>query len=293
VSKVKDFLLCAALLVCAILAGLSFATFVLDLAKGLDAPRPAHSHGHYGKLPAPPRPAPLKLRERLAAPTALPAAPDQCLYFQAVASWPMYANDSLGDCTLAAAAHQIQLWTALASAPVTPDLNSVVTAYSALSGYDPSTGAGADNGVNEGNVVAYWQSVGVAGNQCTASAAINPSDVASLRQCIYLFGGVQLGIQVRRSAESQFDAGHPWSYVGPWFNPIQGYHQIVLVGYDANYFYGVTWGAVVAITPEFIQYQADEAYAVVDTSFLGADGVAVNGLTLPQLQAALAAISGQ
>ena len=29
-----------------------------------------------------------------------------------VAEWPMYANDRLGDCTTAAAAHMIEAWTA-------------------------------------------------------------------------------------------------------------------------------------------------------------------------------------
>src|ERR1700750_1633926 len=42
----------------------------------------------------------------------LPAPPDAFDETSGVDSWPMYANDRIGDCTTAAAAHMIEAWTA-------------------------------------------------------------------------------------------------------------------------------------------------------------------------------------
>jgi len=48
----------------------------------------------------------------------------------------MYSNDTIGDCTCAAAGHMIEAWTALASGKtVTVTTAAVVKAYSAISGY--------------------------------------------------------------------------------------------------------------------------------------------------------------
>ena len=46
--------------------------------------------------------------------TALPAPPATLDDTKGVASWPMYANDRIGDCTCAAAAHMVEVWTTLA-----------------------------------------------------------------------------------------------------------------------------------------------------------------------------------
>ena len=58
----------------------------------------------------------------------------------------MMDNDQIGDCTCAAAGHLIMEWTANAqSKMVTPTDKQIVAAYSAITGYNPTTGAN-DNG---------------------------------------------------------------------------------------------------------------------------------------------------
>ena len=48
-------------------------------------------------------------------PAALPTPPDRIDVTANVGEWPMYANDTRGDCTTAAAAHMIEAWTAAAA----------------------------------------------------------------------------------------------------------------------------------------------------------------------------------
>ncbi len=48
---------------------------------------------------------------------ALPPAPTELSYADKVHPWPMYGNDQLGDCTIAAAGHMIELWGAMDKHP--------------------------------------------------------------------------------------------------------------------------------------------------------------------------------
>src|SRR3569623_1727438 len=45
-----------------------------------------------------------------------------------VTEWPMYANDRIGDCTTAAAAHMIEAWTAEAHGTADEETESAVLA---------------------------------------------------------------------------------------------------------------------------------------------------------------------
>src|SRR5579863_10642044 len=81
---------------------------------------------------------------------ALPAPPTTFdLTSKMPADWGMMDNDQIGDCTCAAAGHLIMEWTANAGKKmVTPTDKQIVAAYSAITGYNPTTGAN-DNGANE------------------------------------------------------------------------------------------------------------------------------------------------
>ena len=78
---------------------------------------------------------------------ALPAPPATCdLTAKVGSSWGMMDNDQIGDCTCAAAGHLIMEWTANAGKKmITPTDQQIVAAYSAITGYNPVTGAN-DNG---------------------------------------------------------------------------------------------------------------------------------------------------
>ncbi len=56
----------------------------------------------------------LRLRKYVDLP-ALPTPPERIDLTARVGDWPMYANDTRGDCTTAAAGHMIEAWTAAAA----------------------------------------------------------------------------------------------------------------------------------------------------------------------------------
>src|SRR5690349_7012685 len=83
--------------------------------------------------------------------------PAQCLnYTDPVKAWPMMGNDTLGDCTCAAAGHMIEEWTAnTRSQPVVMSTAEVEKAYRHFS--PPGT----DNGANLLDVLNYWRKTGM------------------------------------------------------------------------------------------------------------------------------------
>jgi hypothetical protein len=217
----------------------------------------------------------------------------------------MMVNDRIGDCTCAAAGHMIQSWSANAAGAegeIVPTDDQVVAAYSAISGYDPQTGAN-DNGAAELDVLNFWRQTGIAGNQLTAFAAVDWTNVDQVRQAIHLFGGLYLGLNMPRSAEDQTDSGEPWE-VGPrLFNPIVGGHAVPAVAYSPQYLTVITWGQKQLMSWDFLGRYCEEAYALVDPAWVsnrtlpwwgwlfGQPEVSPGGFNLDQLIADLTALS--
>jgi hypothetical protein len=72
----------------------------------------------------------------------LPDPPAAIDLTERVAEWPMYANDRIGDCTTAAAAHMIEAWTAAArGSAVEVSEPAVLAAFDRVKIVDPVSGA--------------------------------------------------------------------------------------------------------------------------------------------------------
>src|SRR6266566_3386455 len=100
----------------------------------------------------------LRLRKYLD-PARLPAPPERVDLTPHVGEWPMYANDSRGDCTTAAAGHMIEAWTAAAAgAAVEISEDAVLSAFEAVKLTDPLTG---EEGAIELDVLRYWRKRGI------------------------------------------------------------------------------------------------------------------------------------
>lgn len=220
--------------------------------------------------------------------TALPKAPSLVDYASKVANWPMYLNDSIGDCTCADAGHTIQAWTAYASSEVTVPDSAVLNLYEKVGGYvpgDPST----DNGANIQDILAYWQKNGIAGHKISAFAEINDcTNPWLLKQALDIFGSVYLGINCPASAQDQFSAGEPWSYVPG--SPIEGGHAIALqqmvpVGNRIGIMGVVTWGQLHPMTLDFAKNYIEEAWVMISPDFMEANGESVSGFDVVQLEA--------
>jgi hypothetical protein len=223
----------------------------------------------------------------------LPPAPSQMIFTEEVAS-PSYAgtlgNSTAGDCTIAGALRLQQSWTARTrpSALQFSDQQALAD-YSALSGYNPATGAN-DTGLVETDVLDYWTKTGFEGNKLAGYATLDPRNIDHAKQSIATFGGVYLGLNLPASAEEQTDAGQPWTV--PWLIPrILGGHCVVGLEYDEYYIYVGTWAKRQPVAWDFYLRFFDAAYAPVDALWIEASGLSPSGLGLAALTADLPAVA--
>jgi hypothetical protein len=216
----------------------------------------------------------------------LPPIPAQKDWSGKVRNWGMMGNDTIGDCTIAAAGHLIEEWSANASTEIVPADSDIISAYSAVSGYDPQTGEN-DNGAYEIDVLNYWRNTGIANRKIYAYAACEPRNHSHIKASVYLFGGCYLGVSLPLSAQNQ----RIWSVTrGPDSEPGSwGGHAVPIVAFDAHYVTVVTWGALMKMTWPFLDRYVDESYAILSQDFIN-NGIAPNTIDWTALQADLSKI---
>jgi hypothetical protein len=225
---------------------------------------------------------------------ALPTSPASLdLTTKVGTSWGMMDNDEIGDCTIAAAGHLLMEWTANSGKKMfTPTNQQIIAAYSAITGYNPATGAN-DNGAVEIDVLNYWRQKGIAGHKIGAYAALEPSNQTHIMDAVYIFEGCYIGLLLPISAQAQTQDHQPWSVPpggatgdgkpGSW-----GGHAVPVVAYDVRGVTVVTWGALQVMTWSFWNAYCDEAYAIISVDYLTNKEVTPDGFNLQQLQADLA-----
>lgn len=223
--------------------------------------------------------------------TPLPYPPPKEDRLSRVKSWPMYANDRIGDCALAYAGHQIQMWESF-TRPGTPPptTEQIIAAYSAITGYvpgDPST----DNGTVLLDMLNYWRKYGIAGRKILAFAKLTQGDLEESRWSVEYFGGTCLGVALPVTAQTQ----NAWTVVdmtgdgqpGSW-----GGHCIPSGAFDYSVpgeirNTVVTWGAEMPMSNNFYKAYNDESYAVFSEDWLDSKGRDPDGFNLSQLLADL------
>ncbi|MCI4326721.1 MAG: hypothetical protein L3K16_03675 [Thermoplasmata archaeon] len=203
-------------------------------------------------------------------PAGLAPPPPTVNWGAKVAAWPMMGNDTIGDCTTAAAGHCIEEWTTDAGDPVIVPDAEIIAAYAAVSGYDPATGSH-DVGANELDVLNYWRKTGIGGHAIQAYVALEPGNLDHVRDSVSLFGNCYIGLALPISAQTQ----EVWSVptggaVGDGAPGSWGGHAVPVVAYDAESLTVVTWGALKEMTWGFWAAYCDEAYALLSDDFLTA-----------------------
>ena len=250
-----------------------------------------HSHMKLGKQTPRHDPRTLQLAKYLK-PEALPPIPPQTDWSVKVQSWPMMGNDKIGDCTIAAAGHLIEAWTANAKTPVILPDPMLVSAYSAITGYDPQTGKN-DNGAVETDVLNYWRQTGIGTDKILAYVALEPQNHGHVQETVFLFGGCYIGLALPVSAQQQtvwsVPPGGPTGRGAPgsW-----GGHAVPVVAYDSRGLVVVTWGALKRMTWGFWQTYCDEAYAIVSNDWLTTANKSPNGFDMPTLLQDLKEVAG-
>lgn len=219
----------------------------------------------------------------------LPLAPPVRAWSTSVGSWGMMLNDTLGDCTIAAIAHAIQVWSANRYREITIPNSEILTAYEIWCGYnpaDPST----DQGGVELDVLNSWRHNGLAGHMLLGYADPSVQNLEEIRQTINLFGGVYIGMALPMTAQSQ----EIWDVdalgaVGAATPGSWGGHAVFVMDYDQDSFTCVTWGQLKKMTVAFWQAYVQEAHALLCPDWFNATG-APNGFNLDQLSSDLLAI---
>ena len=196
--------------------------------------------GKLGKL-APVIPAGLNmLASYLTSP--LPEAP-KSVEVPAVSDWNILGNDKYGDCTFAGMVHAFMATaTEESEAETFPNSGQTVTAYLLYTN-------GQDEGAVEADLLKAWKSKSILNRQLLGYAPVPVSNLDEIKQVIHTFGVCYIGIRVPAACETQFQQHQPWSITNtPADEQILGGHCIILVGYDEEYFYAVTWGACLLYT---------------------------------------------
>lgn len=234
---------------------------------------------------------------RLAAyidPRALAPAPPQTNNAAAVKGWPMFLNDTLGDCTIASMAHADELWNTVGGRGVVAVTDEQVReTYMAVTGYnpgDPST----DQGAVILDTLRYWRTTGfaqAAGRQIGAFASVTVHNHPLVRDGIFYFDGLDCGVNLPVTAQRM---GQHWTRPrnlrganapGSW-----GGHAVWAVDYDR---YGVTvvsWGELIRVDWAFWDAYFEEAWACLSPEMITATGRDIQGFDLATLRGDLGQI---
>lgn len=238
-----------------------------------------------GKTPARANSISFRLRDYLSLAT-LPTPPTKFGHQSLINSnaWGMLGNDTVGDCVIAGAGHETMLWNREANKLVNISTANAISDYSAITGYnpkDPNTDQGTDMQV----AASYRRKTGMldannARHKVAAYLAITPGNKLEVKQAVYVFSAVGIGIQFPASAMDQFNAGKAWTVV--YGSKIEGGHYIPAVGYDAKYVYVVTWGKLQPMSWQFFEKYCDEGVAYVSDEML-TNGKSLEGFSATQL----------
>lgn len=241
-----------------------------------------------GKLPARPGAIKFKLNNYLGRDISVPTkAGHQSL----VKTWGMLGNDEYGDCVCAGAGHETILWNAEANNNVVIDTPEALLMYHDVTGFnedDPDT----DQGTDMESAAKWRRKTGILDtnskrHKIGAYLDIQVGNKPELKQAIYLFSAIGIGINFPASAMKQFNAGKPWTVVKG--SSIEGGHYVPAVGYDAEYVYVITWGKVQKMSWDFFVEYNDESIAYLTEEFLRS-GKSLEGFNYEQLQKDLASL---
>lgn len=225
-----------------------------------------------GKLPV--KAAKLRLSPYLR-PATLALAPPEVDWTKGITNWGVMLNDQLGDCTIAACAHAVQVWTANQSRPgERPTERTVSDAlvesyYSKWCGYVPGNPS-TDTGAAIAGVLTTWQKEEFSGAILDGFVDANPTNIEQVKQAVNIFGVVDAGVELPIAAQNQ----NVWdvslgsdSAPGSW-----GGHSVALAKYNATGPVFITWGALKQATWAWWRAYASEAKPLLSPLWMNREG---------------------
>jgi hypothetical protein len=220
--------------------------------------------------------------------TELPKPPETGDWTNGITDWGMMLNNVHQCCTIAAAAHAVQVWTEHTSGETTIPDSLVLKYYEEWDGYNPSA-PNTDGGAAALNVLTAWQKSSFDSHKLIAYADLAFTNLEEVRQAIHLFGGVYIGLLLPTTAKTQ----QVWDVVpnggddakpGSW-----GGHAVFVPKYDAETFTCISWGRLYPMTVAFWNTYVDEAHVLLSHNWIEAKG-SPSGFDLEQLKTDLGLI---
>ena len=199
-------------------------------------------------------------------------------------------NDTLGDCTIAALGHEVQVLTANNGSMVTPGEDVILTAYETVDGYNPANPASDQGGV-ETEVLGAAQK-GIPGLiQIVAWIPVDPRNHDHVMKGVERFGGLYRGLSLPQTIQDQPTT---WTVdIGAGAAAEAGSlggHAVWTGRYDVDGLGTVTWGYEVEESWDFNDAYCDEMYAFLCGLWVPS-GVSPLGDTSSELQGDLAAVA--
>jgi len=234
---------------------LSFANYILDMARPPQPPRPPHPGPHPGPAPAPTPPVPAPAPAPSPAPSTLPPiktpVPATWDYTSkaSAALTQMYLNDTLGDCVIAGMAHLEGVFTSVETGtPVIFTAAQITEMYSAIGGYVPGKPQ-TDQGCDEQTALNYWAKTGFCGHLITGSLAVDATNQTECELASWLFGNLFFGIDLPDAwiNPTPSASGFVWDVAGAP-NPNNGHCVVSSKGAKTGGVNIDTWGMNGTIT---------------------------------------------
>jgi hypothetical protein len=195
----------------------------------------------------------------------------------------------LGDCTIAACGHAVQVWT---KGKITPSDSLILEKYEQWDGYVLGN-ASTDNGGVETTVIQDWYNDTFGGHVLEAYVSPQPQNFGHVMHSIAEFGGIYIGLQLPNSAITQNQNGQIWDVVAD-DGGIAGGHAVYCPAYHvkdtnasgATTITCITWGMLQKMTVAFWDKYCDESHTLLGAAWQPA------GFDTAQLKADLDEVTG-
>jgi hypothetical protein len=161
---------------------------------------------------------------------------------------------------------------------------AVEALYGEWAGYDPKNPS-TDMGDTEVNVLNRWRQLGFYGHPLLGYVDPDPGDFLHVKQSIYLFGGLYIGLQLPMVAQDQ----EIWDFTkndgGNWCG-----HAVWVPRYTPEFLTCITWRYTKDMTWDFFKHYCDESHTLLSLNWIKSTGFSPSSFDFARLQAGLSLV---